>query len=354
MTETIRLATRGSDLALRQARTVAEALESRRREVELVEVETTGDSVRDELVHRLGKTGAFVRSLDEQVMDGEVDAAAHSMKDVPTEFPEELVVAGVPERASAADVLVTPEGATLETLPDGATVGTASLRRKAQLLATRPDLDVQPLRGNVDTRVQKLLAPTLQAEYERRLEAEEAASDSSYDRSVDEWFDDLSEFQRQALEREVDTAFDAIVLAAAGLDRIGLLDRLACERLQDQFVPAPGQGALAVTARADSAVADTLQHDLDHPRTRVEATVERTILETLGGGCVAPIGIHAVIQGEYVHARVQVLSQDGTEEIAATRDLPVERHPTAAEDFAEDLADRGAADLVRRARRESE
>lgn len=354
MTETIRLATRGSNLALRQAQTVADALESRRQEVELREVETTGDSVRDELIHRLGKTGAFVRSLDEKVIDGEVDAAVHSMKDMPTEFPEELVVAGVPERAPAGDVLVTPGGESVAELPEGATVGTSSLRRKAQLLATRPDLDVEPLRGNVDTRVQKLLAPALQREHERRLEAEKEESDSSYDSTVDEWFDGLSELQRQALGREVDTAFDGIVLAEAGLDRIDLLESLEYERLTGEFVPAPGQGALAITARADSDVAQLLQRDLDHPRTRVETTVERTILETLGGGCVAPIGIHAVIQGEYVHTRVRVLSQDGTEDIDSTRDLPVERHPEAARDFADDLADRGAADLIQRARRETE
>jgi hydroxymethylbilane synthase len=353
MTETIRLATRGSDLALRQARRVAAALESRRRDVELVEVETTGDSVRDELIHRLGKTGAFVRSLDEKVLEGEVDGAVHSLKDMPTEFPGSLVVAAVPERAAADDVLVTPAGATLETLPEGATVGTASLRRKAQLLETRPDLDVRPLRGNVDTRVQKLLAPWLQAEHERRLEAEEAGDADAYDRAVDQWFDDLAELERQALGREVDEAFDAIVLAEAGLDRIGLLDVVEYERLTS-FVPAPGQGALAVTASEDDDVAEVICRDLDHPRTRVETTVERTILETLGGGCVAPIGIIAVIRGEYVHARVRVLSQDGTEVIEGSRDLPVEGHPEAAAAFADDLADRGAAELVQRARRESE
>jgi len=352
MTETIRLATRGSELALRQTQRVARALESRRREVELVEVETTGDSVRDELIHRLGKTGAFVRSLDEKVLDGGVDAAVHSMKDMPTEFPEKLAVAGVPERAPAGDVLLTPGGATLSELPDGATVGTSSLRRKAQLLSSRPDLAVEPLRGNVDTRVEKLLAPALQAEHRRRLEAEEEG-DSSDDRTAEEWFDDRSELERRALSREVDVAFDAIVLAEAGLERMGLLERLEFERLTPSFVPAPGQGAVAVTARADDVV-DDLHHELDHPRTRIETTVERTVLETLGGGCVAPVGIYAVLRGEYVHTRVRVLSQDGTEEIEATRDLPVERHAGAAVELAEELADRGAADLVERARREGD
>ncbi|PSQ17701.1 hydroxymethylbilane synthase [Halobacteriales archaeon QS_8_69_73] len=351
MTETIRLATRGSELALRQTQRVARALESRR-EVELVEVETTGDSVRDELIHRLGRTGAFVRSLDEKVLDGGVDAAVHSMKDMPTEFPEKLAVAGVPERAPADDVLLTPGGATLSELPDGATVGTSSLRRKAQLLSSRPDLAVEPLRGNVDTRVEKLLAPALQTEHRRRLEAEEEG-DSSYDRTAEEWFDDRSELERRALGREVDVVFDAIVLAEAGLERMGLLERLEFERLTPSFVPAPGQGAVAVTARADGVV-DDLHHELDHPRTRVETTVERTVLETLGGGCVAPVGIYAVLQGEYVHTRVRVLSQDGTEEVEATRDLPVERHAEAAVELAEELADRGAADLVERARREGD
>ena len=353
MTDTLRLATRGSDLALRQAQRVADALGSRRREVELVEVETTGDSVRDELIHRLGKTGAFVRSLDEEIIDGEVDAAVHSMKDMPTEFPEELVVAGVPERAPAGDVLVTPEGTDLVDLPEGATVGTSSLRRRAQLLSARPGLEVEPLRGNVDTRVQKLLAPTLQAEHERRLEAEEEASDESYDRTPEEWFDDLTELERQALGREVGTPFDAIVLAEAGLERIGLLETLSFQRLPESFVPAPGQGALAVTA-LDGDLAESLQRDLDHPRTRVETTVERTVLGTLGGGCVAPVGIYALLQGEYVRTRVRVLSQDGTEEVEATRDLPVERHPEAARELAEELAEEGAADLIQRARREGD
>ncbi len=360
MTETIRLATRGSDLALRQAQQVADALEARRRDTELVEIETTGDAVRDELIHRLGKIGAFVRSLDEKVLAGDVDAAVHSMKDVPTEFPEDLVVAGVPERAAAGDVLVTPAGATLAELASGATVGTSSLRRKAQLLAARPDLDVRPLRGNVDTRIRKLLAPTLRAEHERRLEAAEAEAeadpddgdaDPEYARTPEEWFDDLAEFERRALDRNVETKFDAIVLAEAGLVRIGLAESIEYRRLPKGFVSAPGQGALAITAR-DGALAETLHGILDHPRSRVETTVERTILATLGGGCVAPLGIYAIVQGEHVMARVRVLSQDGSEEIAATRELPIESHPEAARAFAKDLADRGAENLIERARRD--
>ena len=347
---TVRLATRGSDLAMRQASAVEDRLSDRRTAVELVAVETRGDELREELIHRLGKTGAFVRALDERVLDGDCDAAVHSMKDVPTEFPAELVVAGVPERAPAHDVLLTPDGGTLADLPEGAVVGTSSLRRTAQLLAERPDLEVEPLRGNVDTRVEKLLAPSRQREHERRLEAEEGESDESFDRTVEAWFDDLSEIERRALGRAPDTEYDAIVLAEAGLERIGLLPHVPYERLPvSRFVPAPGQGALAVTAH-DGEFAEHVTDRVDHPRTRVETTVERTVLETLGGGCVAPVGIHATLRGEYVHAAVRVLSRDGTEEVSGTRDLPVGDHAEAARSFAEDLADRGADDLIEAAR----
>jgi len=353
---------------------VKAALEDRRIAVESVEVTTRGDELREELIHELGTTGAFVRALDEEVLAGDVDAAVHSMKDVPTDQPAELVIAGVPERAAAGDVLVTPEGGDIEDLPEGATVGTSSLRRGAQLLARRPDLAVEPLRGNVDTRVEKLLAPSLQREHERRLEPEEptdhadddatdadtdaddegAEAVSTFERSVGEWFDDLAEIERRALERQVDTEYDAIVLAAAGLDRAGLLHHLDVEHLDPtEFVPAPGQGALAVTAVRDGDVAAVLTDVLDHPPTRVTTTVERTILAELGGGCVAPVGIHARLRGEVVQAAVRVQSRDGTEEVAGTRELPVESHAEEAVAFAADLADRGAADLIQTARRDS-
>ena len=361
--DTLRLATRGSDLALRQAATVRDSLASRRLTVELSEVETTGDQLTDELIHRLGKTGAFVHSLDEKVLSGELDAAVHSMKDMPTERPDELVVAGVPERGAAEDVLVTPDGIDLVDLPEGSVVGTSSLRRKAQLLADRPDLVVEPLRGNVDTRIEKLLAPSLQAEHQERHEAEqerkgEAPEDDDYEhpyeQDVEEWFNGLAELERRALEREPETEYDAIVLAKAGLDRAGLTHHVGTTTLDpEQFVPAPGQGALAVTA-VDGDIAADINDRLDDTQTRVETTVERTILAELGGGCVAPIGIHARLAGGVVRTVVRVLSQDGTENIQVSRDLPVERHIDAARDLAAELADRGADDLIQAARRDSE
>ena len=402
MTDTLRLATRGSDLALRQAGTVRDALSSRRRDVEIRRVETRGDEIRDELIHRLGRIGAFVHALDEEVIGGDADLAVHSLKDVPTEGmgADDLVIAGVPERAPAGDVLVHPDGLEFPDLPSGAVVGTGSLRRTAQIKAARPDLEVEPIRGNVDTRIEKLLAPGLQTEHERRLIAsgeahtltaeqggEEGTDDDSvveeddvaeeqddvaeedgvaeeqdgvaeedeasdFDRTVEEWFDDLSELERSAMERSVDVEYDALVLAEAGLVRSGLDDAVPTERLpRDEFVPAAGQGAIAVTATAPDVI-EAVRSAVDHPRTRVATTVERTVLAGLNGGCIAPIGVTARVQGEYVNVRARVLSTDGTEEVADARDLPIRNHAKEAEAFAADLADRGADELIAAARAE--
>ncbi|WP_096591475.1 hydroxymethylbilane synthase [Halorubrum ezzemoulense] len=381
MTETLRLATRGSDLALRQAETVREALSSRRRDVELRQVETRGDQIPDELIHRLGKTGAFVRALDEEVLAGDADLAVHSLKDLPTEEMAELVVAGVPERAPSGDVVVQPEGLGIEDLPAGAVVGTGSLRRGAQIRAARPDLTGEPIRGNGDTRLEKLLAPGLQAEHERRLiasgeenartaEADEGGDenaddtddedtdgdevDEEFDETVEEWFDSLSDLERDAMERKVETEYDAVVLAEAGLRRSNLFYEVETTRLpREEYVPAAGQGAIAVTA-SDPDVIEAVRKAVDHPRTRVAVTVERTILGELNGGCVAPIGVSAMVQGEHVHVRARVLSTDGTEEVADTRDLPIRSHATAAAEFAADLADRGADELIAEAREEAD
>jgi hydroxymethylbilane synthase len=390
MSMEIRLATRGSDLALRQAGEVVSDLEDRRHDVELVEVETEGDRVSDALISDLGKTGAFVRALDREVLDGNVDAAVHSMKDVPTDVPDDLVVAAVPHRRNPADVLVTREGTPLESLPAGSVVGTSSLRRGAQIQAHRPDLEVEPIRGNVDTRVEKLLAPALQQEHERRTEAEkekEAADareqkrgeysddieagvenlddedgeadeggereNAEFDQSVEEWFASLSPLQQSAMERDSDTEFDALVMARVGLERTGLIHHVNVEELStDTHVPATGQGALCITARRGSEVVDALRDALEHVRTRVEVTAERVILEALNGGCIAPIGVHALVQGEIVRVSVQVFSQDGSEQVGETRDLDAENYAQEARELAADLRERGAADLVADARKE--
>jgi hydroxymethylbilane synthase len=351
MTDPVRLATRGSTLARRQAETVRSALATRRRPVELVEVETEGDRVRDELIHRLGRTGAFVRALDERVLDGDVDAAVHSMKDMPTEQPADLVVAGVPERAPAGDVLVTPDGAGLADLPEGATVGTSSVRRGALLRRERPDLEVEPLRGNVDTRLEKLLAPGLQREHQHLLDAAEDDDGEA----AEEWLAGLNDLERSALGREVDREYDAVVLAEAGLARLDLLDAVAHERLdRATFVPAPGQGALAVVARAGTAAAERVHDAVDDPLARVTATVERTVLAGLGGGCVAPIGVTAGVRGEFVHVDAVVCAPDGSTAVERSRDLPVERHAEAARELAAEMREAGGARLVERAREETE
>lgn len=354
MTDAVRLATRGSRLARHQAETVRSALETHRRPVELVEVETEGDQIQDELIHRLGKIGAFVRALDERVLDGEADAAVHSMKDMPTERPPELVVAGVPTRAPAGDVLVTtgPEEQGIDDLPSGSTVGTSSLRRAALLRRTRDDIVVEPLRGNVDTRVEKLLAPGLQREHEELLEADDGNEGSEL---AEEWFAERTELERQALGREVETEYQAIVLAEAGLSRLDLLEEVTFNSLdRAAFVPAPGQGAIAVIAQEGTEAAAQIHSRVDDPRARVATTVERTVLADLGGGCVAPIGVAARLQGEYVHVDAVVCSTDGTEVVERTRDLPVERHAEAARELAAEMAADGAADLIDRAREEAE
>lgn len=359
---TLRLATRGSTLARRQAETVRTAVDRRRRSAELVTVETEGDRVRDELIHRLGRTGAFVRALDERVLAGDADAAVHSMKDMPTERPADLVVAGVPERAPAGDVLVTPDGVGVDDLPSGATVGTGSLRRKALLLRARDDLVVEPLRGNVDTRVEKLLAPGLQRRHEELLHEGEGAggegtvegADDREQTEAEAWFAERTELERRAMERTVETEYDAVVLAEAGLARLGLLEEVEYERLdRAAFVPAPGQGALAVVAPEGSEAASRVHDAVDHPRTRVTTTVERTVLAELGGGCVAPIGVAARLQGEYVHVDAVVCSTDGERVIERMRDLPVESHAEAAQSLATEMADDGAQELVDRAREEA-
>jgi hydroxymethylbilane synthase len=307
-----------------------------------------------------------------------VDAAVHSLKDVPTDSPDDLVIAAVPERAAPNDLLVTSDGTSLRDLPPDAVVGTGSLRRGAQILRERPDLTVEPIRGNVDTRIAKLLAGDLQREHEARVEddrrqkgaagddaetlgpgevpTDDAVDDDEYEpefeQDIDDWFDSLSELERRALEQEIDVEYDALVMAEAGLDRAGLLHHIEYERLSTrEFVPAPGQGALAITA-SDPEVVETIQSALDFPRSRVETTVERTVLNTLGGGCVAPVGVHAVLQGEYVHTEAVVLSRDGEEVVERSRDIPVERHAREARELAREMSEAGAEELIAAAKRE--
>lgn len=239
----MRVATRGSALARWQAQRVVELLGARGGvEAELVLVETTGDQRTEVPLHSIGGTGVFVKEVQEAVLDGRADVAVHSAKDLPAITPDGLVLAAFPERADPRDALV---GSTLEALPTGAVVATGSVRRRAQLAARRPDLGFAELRGNMQTRLAKA-------------------------------------------ER-----FDAIVVAAAALDRLELADRIA-ERLEPSvMLPQVAQGALAVECRADDASTLALLAAIDDAEVRRPVDAERAFLAELGGGCSLPIGAHA-------------------------------------------------------------
>lgn len=299
----MKLGTRGSDLALEQTQRVQDALSF---ETEAVVVETSGDSFEGD-IEELGTQGVFVRELDLRVVDGDIDAAVHSMKDMPTERPEDLEVAAVLERVASHDVLVTPEGATLEELEEGATVGTSSRRRQAQLLRKRDDLSVERLRGNVDTRVEKVL-------------------------------DD-------------ETAYDAAVLSEAGVVGLELDEEydVGYERLPlEEFVPSANQGIVAVVAM-DNTDEFELLTQADHKRTRVVATAERIVLSRVGGGCIAPVGVHAQIQGDRILIRTDALSSDGKESVNLDRRYDIRSYIEGAEEIAEEMIERGAKELLREA-----
>jgi hydroxymethylbilane synthase len=244
----IRIGTRGSALALWQAEHVKGRLEALGHEVELRVITTTGDRLLDRRLESVGGKGAFLKEIEEALQAEEVDLAVHSLKDVPTALPGGLALVAILERADPRDALLT-RGPRLSDLPAGATVGTTSLRRQALVRAERPDLAVTDLRGNVDTRIGRL--------------------------------------------RE--GKFDAILLAMAGLTRLGR-EREVTEALDPhRFVPAPGQGAIALECRdSDSAVRDAVA-PLDHPSTARRVAAERAFLAALGGGCNVPLGAHASV-----------------------------------------------------------
>jgi hydroxymethylbilane synthase len=270
---TIRLATRASLLARTQSGHVADALrELSGQDVEIVHVKSHGDADQSTPLASFGGVGVFVAAVREAVLRGEADIAVHSLKDLPTDPAPGLVVAAIPLRQDPRDVLVTRDGLTVMTLPPGARVGTGSPRRAAQLLAARPDLEVVPVRGNVDTRLRTVTDGTL----------------------------------------------DAVVLARAGLARLDRLDAVSEAIEPALMLPAPGQGALAVECRdvdVDAALLDALR-SLDDAATRAAVTAERSLLATLEAGCSAPVGAYATVSGEgealLVHLTGNVVSLDGT------------------------------------------
>lgn len=268
MTSILRLGSRGSALALWQTEHVAAALQAAHPglRTEIVIIKTQGDKILDVPLARIGDRGLFVKEIEEALLDGRVDAAVHSLKDLPTVQPDGLVIAAVGERADARDVLVSPRFGSLAELPDGAVVGTSSLRRKAQLKAAHPGLHFKDVRGNLQTRLGKL---------------------------------DAGEY-------------DALVLAAAGLDRLGLGDRVRERLAPEASLPAVGQGALAIECRAADDATRGLLASLEHAETRACVTAERALLRALEGGCQVPIAAHArLVAGELVvHGLVAAIDGD--------------------------------------------
>jgi hydroxymethylbilane synthase len=306
-TDTIRIGTRRSALAMVQTRMVADRIAAAGgASVELVPITSEGDRSTESL-SSLGGTGVFAMGLREALRDGRCDLVVHSLKDLPAVPAEGLVVAAVPKREDARDALCARDGLTLDTLPPGARVGTGSPRRVAQLKARRPDLEVVDIRGNVDTRLGLVESGAL----------------------------------------------DAVMLAAAGLSRLGRLDRVTEYCGLDGWPTAPGQGALAVEARADIGGAlKKAVSSVDHRATRTVVTAEREVLRLLEAGCAAPIGAHALVDDGLLFLSARLYSPDGTDHLTSSHALYLDDDPhpaeTVAASVARELLQNGAADLVPR------
>ncbi len=294
------IASRGSQLALWQARWVSAQLTALGHECRIEIIKTTGDKIADvplaPLMNQAGTKGLFTKEIEEALLDGRADVAVHSLKDLPTELPEGLLLAAVPEREDPRDAVV---GKRLADLPRGAKVGTSSLRRAAQLRKLRPDLVVEPVRGNLDTRLRK-----------------------------------LDEGQ-----------YDAILLAAAGLKRLGWDNRIAEILPPEVMCSAVGQGALAIETRAAGPGREACAA-LDHPATHAAITAERAVLAALGGGCQVPIGAHAVVCDGVLSIQGIVASPDGAQLIRAESEGPVAEAESIGRALGEELLNRGARSIM--------
>lgn len=273
MTQRVRIATRKSALALWQAEYVKARLEFFHPGlvVELVPMSTQGDKILDTPLAKIGGKGLFVKELETAMLEDRADIAVHSMKDVPVEFPEGLMLSTICEREDPRDAFVSNHFSSLDQLPQGAVVGTSSLRRQCQIKALRPDLQIRDLRGNVNTRLAKL---------------------------------DAGEF-------------DAIILAAAGLIRLGFHARIAAYLPVSQSLPANGQGAVGIECRSDDAVVRALLAPLEHTATRQAVLAERAMNRALQGGCQVPIGAFAEIDGDKLYLRGLVGQLDGQQILQA-------------------------------------
>jgi hydroxymethylbilane synthase len=261
---TLKIGSRGSALALAQASWVKRTLEQTGITVETIVIKTSGDGFVDRAIQFVGGKGVFTKEIEDALLGGEIDLAVHSMKDLPAELPEGLAIAAVPEREDPRDVVVSRNNIRLEHLPKGASVATGSLRRKAQILNYRSDLSLVPIRGNVDTRLRKLETEPL----------------------------------------------DAIVLAAAGLKRLGRQDQISEYLSPDICLSAVAQGALAIETRVDEPSRQAVAF-MNHDSSFLEVTAERALLRKLGGGCHVPIAARAVVDGELINLTGMVADTDG-------------------------------------------
>jgi hydroxymethylbilane synthase len=303
---TLRIATRASRLALWQADYVADRLREREPEldVQLVHVTTTGDRDATASLSGLGGVGVFTREIQQAVLDGRADVAVHSLKDLPTVPVAGIQLAAVPRRAEPWDALVLPQGSapctTLGALPQAARVGTGSLRRRAQILHLRPDLQFLNVRGNVETRLRKL---------------------------------DEGEY-------------DALILAEAGLDRLGLAARITLRLTPPEIYPAVGQGALGLECRDDDRRTADLLAQINDPTTLAATTAERRVLAELHAGCHAPVGVTVAFDGATMSLEAVVLSPDGKQELKARRSGTLSEPGALGQGVADELLRQGAAALI--------
>ena len=301
---TLRLGTRGSRLALWQAEWVRDALARTGTTVEIVVIKTQGDTEVDRPLHQLEGTGFFTKAIEDALLAERIDIAVHSLKDLPTKFPDGLALGAVPARYDPAEALVSRDAAanSIDALPQGGRVGTSSLRRLSQLRYRRPDLDVVSLRGNVPTRVDKVAAGA--------------------------------------------DGLDAALLALAGLERLGLGDRVTARLDPLDLMPAPGQGALGIEIREDDRRAAVALRPLHDATSFGAVAAERGLLAALGGGCQAPVGAWVDVLGSRLYGRVT--ATDGSVQLTASAALDLKRPTAAAEAVAHLLESQGASKLLAR------
>ncbi|UCF30352.1 MAG: hydroxymethylbilane synthase [bacterium] len=302
MSQQLRIGTRASQLALWQANWIKEQLIKRHPDldIEIVRIKTTGDKILDVPLAKVGGKGLFVKEIESALLEGSIDLAVHSMKDVPTALPDGLAIVAVSEREDPRDALLSRERVPLSDLPKGGRIGTSSLRRQAQILHRRPDFSLEPLRGNINTRLRKLK----------------------------------------------EGRYDAIVLALAGVKRLGWNDEVTEVIEPDIMLPAIGQGALGIEARADDRVTLERIGFLDHPETSVCVAAERAFLRRLEGGCQVPIAAHATVSDGVISLAGLVASVDGAKFILRKTSGPSSGADEMGRSLAEQILDSGGREIL--------